>query len=256
MKRIFVLAFIISSQMLSAQDTSQFTRKQFVSNGDTLLYRLLLPPDYIPGKKYPLVFFLHGSGERGNDNALQLVHGAKWFLANQQKHPAIVVFPQCPKNSYWSNQVQSRDSAGKTIRTYPIEAPPTKAMVLLMGLVDHMLSWETISRKHVYVGGLSMGGMGTFELVWRKPKTFAAAFPICGGGNPAMAKSMKKTDWWVFHGAKDNVVLPENSTVMVEALKKAGANVKYTLYPDANHNSWDPAFAEPELLSWLFSKKK
>ena len=104
--------------------------------------------------------------------------------------------------------------------------------------------------------GLSMGGMGTFELVRRKPGVFAAAIPICGGANPATAKQLRKTTWWVFHGAKDDVVLPGFSENMVAALKKAKANVQFTLYPNANHNSWDPAFAEPNLLRWLFAQKK
>lgn len=101
-----------------------------------------------------------------------------------------------------------------------------------------------------------MGGMGVFELVKRMPKTFAAAFPICGGANPVTASRMKKTSWWIFHGAKDDVVPPHHSEDMVAALKKANAKVKFTLYPNANHNSWDSAFAEPELLSWLFTQYK
>lgn len=101
-----------------------------------------------------------------------------------------------------------------------------------------------------------MGGMGTFELVRRMPGIFAAAFPICGGANPATAIQLKSTSWWIFHGAKDNVVPPFHSENMVNALKKAGASVKFTLYPEANHNSWDSAFAEPGLFDWLFSQKK
>ena len=101
-----------------------------------------------------------------------------------------------------------------------------------------------------------MGGMGTFELVRRKPKLFAAAFPICGGANTATAKKMARPDWWIFHGLKDNVVPPELSQSMADALKGAGADVKLTLYPEANHNSWDAAFGEPYLLPWLFSHKK
>ena len=101
-----------------------------------------------------------------------------------------------------------------------------------------------------------MGGMGTFEIAWRNPTLFAAAFPICGGGDPATAKEISKINWWVFHGAKDDVVPPSNSETMVTALKAAKADVKFTLYPDANHNSWDPAFAEPGLLPWLFTQKR
>lgn len=108
----------------------------------------------------------------------------------------------------------------------------------------------------MYVGGLSMGGFGTFELVRRNPKLFAAAFPICGGANPITAKKMKHLDWWVFHGEADKVVPPRYSTQMVDAMKKDGLSVKYSLYPGVGHNSWDNAFAEPELLPWLFSKSK
>ena len=101
-----------------------------------------------------------------------------------------------------------------------------------------------------------MGGMGTFEIVRRNPNLFAAAIPICGGANPATASKLKKTDWWVFHGAKDDVVPPHLSEDMVNALKKEKASVKFTVYPEANHNSWDSAFAEPDFLSWLFAQKK
>lgn len=105
--------------------------------------------------------------------------------------------------------------------------------------------------------GLSMGGMGTFEIISRKPDMFAAAVPICGGARPETAKNFaSKVNLWVFHGAKDDVVPPQKSEVMVEAIKKANGNVKFTLYPNANHNSWDSTFAEPELLKWLFSNTK
>ena len=113
-----------------------------------------------------------------------------------------------------------------------------------------------IEKKQVYVGGLSMGGMGTFEMVKRNPKVFAAAIPICGGGNTAWVNQLKKSKWWIFHGAKDDVVPPYLSQQMADALKANGASVKFTLYPNANHNSWDAAFAEPDLLTWLFSQKK
>ncbi|KAA3629876.1 MAG: phospholipase, partial [Bacteroidetes bacterium] len=110
--------------------------------------------------------------------------------------------------------------------------------------------------SRVYIGGLSMGGMGTFEMVRRHPGVFAAAFPICGGAHPATAEAIKDVSWWIFHGAKDQVVLPKYSEEMYKSLKAAGADVKFTLYPDANHNSWDPAFAEKDLMEWLFSKSR
>ena len=217
-----------------------------------------MPQNYDSTKKYPLVYFLHGAGERGNDNEKQLMHGASLFLREDTRkdYPAIVVFPQCAQNSFWSNVVFSQDNEGKRKFDFPTGGEPTKAMILAQGLLDQLLKSYPIRKKHVYVGGLSMGGMGTFELVRRNPKLFAAAIPICGGANPATAEQMNKTSWWIFHGAKDDVVPPALSQQMYEALLNAKAGVKFTLYPEANHNSWDSAFAEKELLPWLFSQKR
>ena len=133
---------------------------------------------------------------------------------------------------------------------------PTRYMQLLNQLVKYVMETYPVNEKQVYAGGLSMGGMGTFELVYRNPGLFAAAFPICGGANTGTAKYMKNVSWWIFHGAKDDVVPPSHSEKMVESLKKAKAKVKFTLYPEANHNSWDPAFAEPKLFDWLFMQVK
>ena len=114
-----------------------------------------------------------------------------------------------------------------------------------------------INKQKVYVGGLSMGGMGTFEIVYRKPNLFAAAFSICGAGNPKATKEYAKTThFWVFHGANDNVVNPRLSVKMVDGILENGGKPNFTLYGKDNHNSWDSAFAEPELLPWLFSKSK
>jgi predicted peptidase len=240
-----------------AQDLGLYEKHWFVKSGDTLPYRVLLPENYDASKKYPLIYFLHGAGERGNDNEKQLVHGAKLFLKDdvRKNFPAIVVFPQCPGESYWSNVIRS-DSNGKLTFQFLEGGAPTKGMILAQGLLKDLMQKYPVDKKQVYAGGLSMGGMGTFEIVRRNPKIFAAAFPVCGGAAPATASKLKKVHWWVFHGAKDNVVPQSHSDVMVEALKKVNASVKYTVYPEANHNSWDSAFAEPELLSWLFSHKK
>ena len=256
-KRILTIGLLMMSVFCYAQDLSLYQKKFYTSDNDTLPYRLLLPENFNANKKYPLIFFLHGAGERGTDNEKQLTHGAKLFLQDtvRKKYPAIVVFPQCPANSFWSNVDIDVDGKNRTF-SFPEEGAPTVAMRLAQELLKKILKEYHISKKQVYVGGLSMGGMGTFEIARRNPDLFAAAFPICGGGNPATASKLKNISWWVFHGAKDDVVLPENSEVMVNALKAVKASVKYTLYPNANHNSWDPAFAEPELLPWLFSKKK
>lgn len=257
MKKYFLLLAVALTQLLHAQDKSLFQKKQFILGSDTLPYRILLPENYDASKKYPLVFFLHGAGERGNDNEAQLVHGSKLFLdpVTRKNYPAIVVFPQCPKNSFWSN-VDFKMENGKREFYFKTDGEPTLAMKLAQELLYSIQKEYPVNKKKIYAGGLSMGGMGTFEIVRRNPKLFAAAFPICGGANPATAPQLKKVKWWVFHGAKDDVVPPSLSEKMVEALKGVKADVKFTLYPDANHNSWDAAFAEPELLSWLFAQKK
>jgi predicted peptidase len=259
LRYIIVLVTAVFCSVLSfAQDLSLYEKHWFVKKGDTLPYRVLLPENYDASKKYPLIVFLHGSGERGRDNEKQLVHGSKLFLKDEvrKNFPAIVVFPQCAEESYWSNVDRQRGADGKTVFIFREGGDPTKAMVLAQALVKDLFKKYPIEKNQVYVGGLSMGGMGTFEIVRRNPKIFAAAFPICGGAAPATADKLKKVNWWVFHGSKDDVVAQSFSDGMVEALKKVNAPVKYTVYPNANHNSWDPAFAEPELLPWLFAQKK
>ena len=259
MKKIVVAlsCLLILGLHLTAQDLSLYQKHLYISGNDTLPYRLLLPENYDASKKYPLIYFLHGSGERGNDNEAQLIHGSKLFLKDdiRKNYPAIIVFPQCPAKSSWSN-VDFKIENGKRNFYFKEDGEPTIAMKLAQELVHKIIREYPVQKKQIYVGGLSMGGMGTFEIVRRNPKLFAAALPICGGAAPATAAKMKKTKWWVFHGAKDDAVPPELSEKMVKALQEAKATVKFTLYPEANHNSWDAAFAEPELLSWLFSQKK
>jgi predicted peptidase len=227
-------------------------------NGSELNMWMIKPSDFDPNKKYPLVYFLHGRGESGTDNEKQLVHGSKLFLneVNQNQFPAIVVFPQCPKNDYWAKAEVDRSETGNTFK-FDYSGEPNPALKKVISLLDSLQSHKNVNADKIYLGGLSMGGMGTFELLHRRPETFAAAIAICGAGDPkSVSNYAKNVDLWVFHGAKDDVVAPEYSKEMVEALKNDKANVKFTLYPNANHNSWDPAFAEPELLTWLFSNSK
>lgn len=258
-KLTFIWVFISVIISAAAQDKNLYQKHWFIQNGDTLPFRVLLPKDYDAAKKYPVVFFLHGRGESGSDNEKQLTHGATLFLKDSIRHafPAIVIFPQCSDKSYWSNvhTIAQGNQNGKRAFYFVPDGPPSTDMQLLLGLVDHVLAHYGVNKQQVYVMGLSMGGMGTFELVRRKPATFAAAVPICGGAHEATAKELRKTAWWIFHGAKDDVVLPQYSEVMAAALKKQKASVKFTLYPNANHNSWDPAFSEPSLLPWLFSQR-
>lgn len=239
---------------------SAYLRKTWISStGDTLRYRLLLPENFDPAKSYPLVLFLHGAGERGNDNAKQLVHGSKLFLMPEARknYPAIVVFPQCDSLDFWSNVlIKTNDSTKKWEFEFQENGEPTKAMSLLLQWLPGFENQFLIQPQHRYVMGLSMGGMGTFEIVRRKPGYFAAAIPICGGAHPKTVPAMKQTNFWIFHGQKDDVVPYQFSEKIAKAFSVlyVKGEVSLTLYEDANHNSWDKAFAEPDLLPWLFSK--
>jgi predicted peptidase len=259
-KFLITLLCVIAVTNLNAQYKDLYEKKEFISGTDTLRYRILYPVNYNANKKYPLIMFLHGSGERGSDNEAQLTHGSKLFAdsAVRQQFPAIVVFPQCSRNDFWSRlgrDPNKKDSLGQF--TFQSEQPIGKGLGLVSSLLDSLVATKTINTKKIYLGGLSMGGMGTFELLWRKPKFFAAAFPICGGGDPQKVTVYgKKFPVWIFHGDNDQAVPVGNSRLMNNVLKAAGAQVKYSEYPGVGHNSWDNAFAEPELLPWLFKQKK
>lgn len=249
---IMTLSMIISSAF--GQDLSKYKKERFIQGTDTLNYRILFPENFDASKKYPVVLFLHGRGESGNDNAKQLTHGGKMFLSDsfRKDYPSIVIFPQCAENSYWSN-VDIEEASGKRFFTFQKGGKPTKSMDLVLGLMDQVEKEAYIDKSKIYVGGLSMGGMGTFEILRRKPKTFAAAFAICGGDNIANAKKYKNIPLWIFHGGLDDVVNPQLSYSVFRELRRLGNTPKFTIYPKANHNSWDSAFAEPGLMSWLFS---
>jgi len=253
-----MISFLLFACILKAQDFKKYDKGSFIKGKDSIYYRILFPENFNPAEKYPIIFFLHGSGEKGNDNEKQLTHGGKLFLkSNVRKNfPSIVIFPQCPTNDYWANINTSTDDNGKRKISFIENAKPTKAMQSLIGLVKDFLKKPYVNKKQVYIGGLSMGGMGTFELLRHKRNTFAAAFSICGGDNTNNIKKYQKIPLWIFHGAKDDVVDPVFSIAIAERLKTVGDEVKFSLYPKDNHNSWDSAFAEPELLPWLFSHKK
>ena len=254
---ILIILMTLLMQTISTAQSSltSFSREVYGKGTDSLFYRLLFPENFDPAKKYPVLFFLHGAGERGNDNQAQLTHGSKLFLSEQVRkdYPAIVVFPQCPTDDFWAN-VLIKNTGDRF--SFQEGGDPGKAMKMLEGLIGHFRDLKYADKNRFYVGGLSMGGMGALELLRRKPRTFAAAFSICGGDNIANSKKYKRIPLWLFHGGKDTVVPPEESKKIAAELERLNAPVKLTIYAEANHNSWDPAFAEPGLLSWLFSHKK
>jgi predicted peptidase len=221
------------------------------AKGRVLPYRLLEPEPIEPGVKYPLVLFLHGAGERGSDNAKQLVHGVPEFAKseNRKKYPCFLIAPQCPERASWVD-------LNWTVKSVTQPAKPSRSMHLVLELLDKLTLELPIDKDRIYVTGLSMGGFGTWDLICRRPEFSAAAVPICGGGDPAHAESIASMPIWIFHGAKDGAVRPELSRKMVAALTKAGAHPKYTEYPDEGHLSWIPAYKDPELFSWLFAQKR
>ncbi|WP_339647722.1 prolyl oligopeptidase family serine peptidase [uncultured Salegentibacter sp.] len=250
---VFLIIFLIVPFSVEAQENEAFKKELFIKNSDTLNYRILFPKDFSEEREYPVVLFLHGAGERGSDNEAQLTHGSKLFLEKQEEFPAIVIFPQAPKEDYWAKVEVNRDSVPLQFNFMNKETA-TKSLQLVMELMDKMASKDYVNKDQIYVGGLSMGGMGTFEIIYKKPEMFAAAFAICGGANPEIAKEYPEGfNIWLFHGKKDDVVLPKYSEAMARSINHYGGNAKLSLYPDDNHNSWDSAFAEPNLLPWLFS---
>lgn len=255
MKRIIsVVCVLISLLSLSAQETYQ--KETFISScGDTLPYRLLRPETVKAGEKYPLVLFLHGAGERGNDNERQLTHGGQMFLnpVNREKHPAFVLVPQCPVTGYWAYMERP---ASFMPGEMPLDAPLTPVFRTVKDLLDTYLAMPQVDKNRVYIIGLSMGGMGTFDMAIRYPEIFAAAVPICGTVNPARLKAAKQVKFRIFHGDADNVVTPEGSRAAYRALKAAGADVEYIEFPGCNHGSWNPAFNYPGFMEWIFSQKK
>jgi predicted peptidase len=244
-----VAPLLLATQGTPAKDPPMLEKQTFDDGERKLRYRLLRPPKVADGKKYPLVVFLHGAGERGSDNEKQLVHGVPQFVANLEKYPCILIAPQCPDGKKWVEVDWSADS-----HTQPKE--PGEVGRLTLALIEKSIKELPVDPKRVYITGLSMGGYGTWDLLARRPDLFAAAAPVCGGADEATATKIKDIPIWAFHGAKDTGVKPARSRNMIAALRKAGGKPNYTEYPDVGHNSWDNAYRDPELFKWLFAQKK
>jgi pimeloyl-ACP methyl ester carboxylesterase len=219
-------------------------------------YRLLRPADHDPaardaGKKWPLILFLHGAGERGNDNKAQLKYFPTDMASseNRAKYSTFLLAPQCPTDRAWS-AISLRDLSAR----FQAEPPEEEKVVLLM--LDAVMKEFPVDPDRIYLTGLSMGGFASWDLAARYPEKWAAVVPICGGGDPGTAGRFKDLPIWVFHGGKDPVVPPDRSRTMIEALKKAGGSPKFTEFPDAGHDSWTPGYRLPEFLPWLFAQKR
>ena len=245
----YLFCLIVFSQ------NSEFNYQTYQDDGNIMPYRILLPKKYDENKKYPLLLFLHGAGERGSDNNLQLTHGSNQFFSEtfRQKYPSIIIFPQCPKNGYWASATPINDPLKFSYPKKPINNP---ILDLVEGILKKIRKEYSIDKNRIYVGGLSMGGMGTYEIVYRNPRLFAAAFAICGGANPKIARKIRRPSWRIDHGDADTVVPIKLSELMVASLENQRANLKYNWYKGVNHDSWNNVFADVNFLPWLFSQKK
>lgn len=218
------------------------TFKRTVKKTLTANYLLHLPKGYEPkgDKRWPLMLFLHGAGERGSDLKKVAVHGPPKIVKDRPDFPFILVSPQCPEGETWSDEV-------------------------LLELLDSVIARHRVDTNRVYLTGLSMGGYGTWSLGIKYPERFAAVAPICGGGETIRvllasrqkAAALKSLGVWAFHGAKDPVVKLEESERMVAALKKIGAkDVELTVYPDAQHDSWTEAYKNDKLYEWFLKHER
>ena len=228
---VFILlsVYFVIGTLEAAEPRQQSARLEATQKVE-LNYLRYLPPGYDEKESWPLMLFLHGAGERGEDLELVKVHGPPKLIAQGKDFPFIVIAPQSPKNRWWR----------------PHE---------LTALLDDVVKNYKVDENRICVTGLSMGGFGTWSLAGHTPERFAALAPICGGGEPYWTRRFKHVPTWVFHGAQDKVVPLRRSEEMVEAMKKAGGDPKLTVYPEAGHDSWTVTYDNPEFYTWLLKQR-
>ncbi len=215
------------------QHAQSFDKTVVTENHYTSQYLLFLPEGYDKSNKlWPLIVFLHGMGESGDDLEKVKLHGLPKIVEKKKDFPFVVLSPQCPTGKWWDEE-------------------------LLINLIDEIVARYNVDDRRIYLTGLSMGGFGTWKLACKYPERFAAIAPICGGGEPFDAmRFLKDMPMWVFHGAKDTVVPLRRSEEMVAAVKKVGGKPRFTVYPDAKHDSWTASYDNPELYEWFLKQSK
>ena len=212
--------------------------------GSAIPYRLFIPDKYDESTKYPLVLFLHGGGGRGVDNLKQIEGGNGFFVdlftkpESQAEHPCFVLAPQSHDEGWVEYD----------------HITPSTQLGLVLELLETLQKEYSIDEHRLYVLGQSLGGFGTFAIISERPDLFAAAVPICSGGDESRAQQIASLPIWVFHGEKDEAVSVERSRRMVAAMKRAGGKPKYTEYSGEGHIIWGRVVNEPELLPWMFGQ--
>lgn len=258
MRKLAILAAVIFAQLgLCGATENQRTllaRTYEASSGLVLPYRIAYPTDFDPAEEYPLLIFLHGAGERGNDNQLQLFHGGDMLATAPELEGVIIVAPQCPEDNWWAEI--DHDLSTRNLLEMNPSPTPTEPMVAVEELVGALVGLGFVDSDRIYGVGMSMGAMGIFDLVCRHPEMFAAVQPICGAVNTSerLAAYEGPTRFRLFHGIDDPIVPVECSQRATEVLEKGGHEVKLVLYEGCGHLSWHPAFAEEDFLSWMTTK--
>lgn len=215
-------------------------------------YRLLKPAKVEEGKKYPVVLFLHGAGERGSDNKAQLKYFPEWMAdaKHREKYPCYVIAPQCRNGEKWSSGNWGAKLSAK------MDTEPTDQMKVALAALEHVAKAYPVDEKRFYLTGLSMGGYGSWELGMRQPERFAAIAPICGGGDESQAAKLAKVPVWAWHGDADNAVPVERSRNMIAAIKSAGGTPKYSELKGVGHDSWTQAYTGSDsVIPWMFEQK-
>jgi len=248
--RRLALALLLLSTLSTAQDEA-FSEGQVSVGEKTYPYRLLSPPELAEGESYPLVLFLHGIGERGSDNALQLRHFPQRMLKpeHRERFPCFLLAPQCPEDQVWA------DLRGVRERSNVLAQNPSEALTAATSALLEVAGSHPIDRTRVYLTGLSMGGYGAWDLAARQPDWFAGALMVCGGGDPLTAPRLAGLPLSVWHGSADQLVPPARSREMVTAMQKLGVEVDYHELEGVGHDSWGRAYAVDGALEWLFAKR-
>ena len=242
------LAFVFLLGICGTSERSMATGEQTQNGGQSeqtfekeiaktvcLRYLLYLPKGYgeDKDKRWPLILFLHGAGERGSNLDAVKTHGPPKLVEQGKDFPFVIVSPQCPSETWWTERLDA-----------------------LTAMLDDVESKYAVDHNRVYLTGLSMGGFGSWSLACEYPDRFAAVVPICGGGDPRDVGRIRDIPIWVFHGGKDPTVPVQRSREMVDALRKMGGRVRYTEYPDVGHGSWVPAYATEELYEWMLQQRR
>lgn len=256
---VAVLAVSASAEMSAARRAQAIGRpaaqmtveRAYEKDGACLLYRWHEPRAIVPGRVYPLVVLFHGAGERGADNLAQLTHGADEILSYAQKTGEEIFFiaGQVPCGERWVDTPWEQTS-------HTMPSSPTASMGAVLALIERTMKDFPVDPARVYATGISMGGYGTWDAVQRRPDLFAAAIPICGGGDSACAAKIKDVPIWCFHGDQDTAVPTCRSRDMYKAIKAANGNVQYREYAGVGHNCWDATYRDETVLKWFFAQRK